>query len=95
MPRGQSRDSTSSSTSWWWLYNDKFAQPATAIMNELSQGQETDRRPPMDEKWSDYLNSGTTRGGRAAHGAPCPGGYAWWHGIYDVAKNFYTHFIPR
>jgi hypothetical protein len=20
--------------------------------------------------------------------------YAWWHGIYDVAKNFYAAFLP-
>jgi hypothetical protein len=21
--------------------------------------------------------------------------YAWWHGIYEVAKTFYLHFIPE
>ena len=21
--------------------------------------------------------------------------YAWWHGIYDVSKNFYTEFLPE
>ena len=21
--------------------------------------------------------------------------YTWWHGIYDVAKHFYTDFIPE
>jgi len=21
--------------------------------------------------------------------------YAWWHGIYDVAKTFYLHFLPE
>jgi hypothetical protein len=21
--------------------------------------------------------------------------YAWWHGIYDVAKHFYTEFLPE
>ena len=21
--------------------------------------------------------------------------YAWWHGIYDVAKHFYTGFMPE
>ena len=21
--------------------------------------------------------------------------YAWWHGIYEVAKTFYTQFIPE
>jgi hypothetical protein len=21
--------------------------------------------------------------------------YAWWHGIYEVAKHFYTEFLPE
>lgn len=21
--------------------------------------------------------------------------YAWWHGIYEVAKSFYTEFLPE
>ena len=21
--------------------------------------------------------------------------YAWWHGLYDVAKSFYQEFIPE
>jgi hypothetical protein len=21
--------------------------------------------------------------------------YAWWHGIYEVAKNFYFEFLPE
>jgi hypothetical protein len=21
--------------------------------------------------------------------------YAWWHGMYDVAKTLYLHFIPE
>ena len=21
--------------------------------------------------------------------------YAWWHGIYDVAKHFYTELLPE
>ncbi len=21
--------------------------------------------------------------------------YAWWHGMYDVSKNFYTEFLPE
>ncbi len=31
-----------------------------------------------------------------SHGAAmCGPGYAWWHGIYDVAKNFYTEFLSE
>ena len=21
--------------------------------------------------------------------------YAWWHGLYDVAKHFYTEYLPE
>ena len=35
-------------------------------------------------------------GRRARHGASMSGpDYAWWHGIYEVAKNFYTEFLPE
>jgi len=78
------------------LYNDKFARPATAIMNELYQAKKL-TAAPMDEKleWA-YYELWHHEGRRARHGASMSGpDYAWWHGIYDVAKNFYTHFIPE
>ena len=78
------------------LYNDKFAKPATAIMNELYQAKKL-TAAPMDEKleWT-YWELWHHEGRRARHGASMSGpDYAWWHGIYDVAKNFYTHFIPE
>jgi len=35
-------------------------------------------------------------GAAARHGASMSGpDYAWWHGIYDVAKTFYLHFMPE
>jgi hypothetical protein len=35
-------------------------------------------------------------GRRARHGAAMSGpDYAWWHGMYDVAKVFYTEFLPE
>jgi hydroxylamine dehydrogenase len=78
------------------LYNDKFAKPATAIMNELYQAKKL-TAAPMDEKleWT-YFELWHHEGRRARIGASMSGpDYAWWHGIYDVAKNFYTHFIPE
>jgi hypothetical protein len=78
------------------LYNDKFAKPATAIMNDLYQAKKL-TVAPMDEKleWT-YWELWHHEGRRARHGASMSGpDYAWWHGIYDVAKNFYTHFIPE
>ena len=78
------------------LYNDKFAKPAAAIMAELYKANKL-TAAQMDEKleWT-YYELWHHEGRRARHGAAMSGpDYAWWHGIYDVAKNFYLHFIPE
>jgi hydroxylamine dehydrogenase len=52
---------------------------------------------PMDEKleWV-YYELWHHQGRRARHGAAMSGpDYAWWHGIYEVAKTFYFEFIPE
>jgi len=78
------------------LYNDKFAKPATAIRKELmDKGKIT--KADFDDKldWM-YWELWHHEGRRARHGAAMSGpDYAWWHGIYDVAKNFYTEFLPE
>lgn len=78
------------------LYNEKFAQPIAAIMVELKkEGYIT--KSPFDEKiewtwWEIWHHEGR----RARHGASMSGpDYAWWHGIYDVAKHTYFKFIPE
>jgi hypothetical protein len=78
------------------LYNDKFARPATAIMAELRKvGKLTPGE--FDEKleWI-YYELWHHEGRRARHGASMSGpDYAWWHGMYEVAKTFYQHFVPE
>ena len=78
------------------LYNEKFARPATEIMNELYKAGKL-TPAPMDEKieWTFYeLWHHEGRSGR--HGASMSGpDYAWWKGLYLVAENFYTKFIPE
>jgi hydroxylamine dehydrogenase len=78
------------------LYDDKFAKPATAIRQELiDKGKLTPAN--FDDKldWI-YWELWHHEGRRARHGAAMSGpDYAWWHGIYDVAKNFYTEFLPE
>ena len=79
-----------------YLYNEKFAKPATAIMGELYKANKL-TPAPMDEKleWT-YWELWHHEGRRARHGASMSGpDYAWWHGMYDVAKTFYLHFIPE
>lgn len=78
------------------MYNDKFAKPAAAIMAELYKANKL-TAAQMDEKleWT-YYELWHHEGRRARHGASMSGpDYAWWHGIYEVAKTFYLHFIPE
>ncbi len=78
------------------LYNEKFAKPAMAIMNELYRANKL-TPAPMDEKleWT-YYELWHHEGRRARHGASMSGpDYAWWHGMYHVAKTFYLSFIPE
>ncbi|MEN8130528.1 MAG: multiheme c-type cytochrome [Pseudomonadota bacterium] len=78
------------------LYNDKFAKPIAAIMGDLKKGGYI-TKTPFDEKiewtwWEIWHHEGR----RARHGAAMMGpDYAWWHGIYDVAKHTYFKFIPE
>lgn len=78
------------------FYNEKFGKPATAIRQELM---ERGKLTPadFDEKldWI-YYELWHHEGRRARHGASMSGpDYAWWHGIYEVARNFYTEFLPE
>ncbi|NIQ40415.1 MAG: cytochrome C552 [Proteobacteria bacterium] len=78
------------------LYNEKFAKPATEVRKALMEaGKLTPANfdEPLD--WF-YWELWHHEGRRARHGASMSGpDYAWWHGLYDVAKNFYLHFLPE
>ncbi len=78
------------------LYDEKFAKPATAIRSELiAKGKLTEANFDDRLDWI-YWELWHHEGRRARHGAAMSGpDYAWWHGIYDVAKNFYTEFLPE
>ena len=52
---------------------------------------------PMDEKleWI-YYELWHHQGRRARHGTSMMGpDYTHWHGMYEVAKSFYTEFLPQ
>jgi len=77
------------------LYNEKFGQPAQAIMQELYA--EKKLTPlPFDEPieivyWELWHNEGT----RARHGAAMSSASeAWSEGFYKLAANFYGKFLP-
>jgi len=78
------------------LYNDKFAKPAKAIMDELKKAGKitpADFDDPIE--WT-FWELWHHEGRRARHGAAMQGpDYTWWHGIYEVAKRFYEEFIPQ
>ncbi|HTP12167.1 MAG TPA: multiheme c-type cytochrome [Bacteroidota bacterium] len=78
------------------LYDEKFARPATAIREDLiAAGRIT--AADFDDKldWI-YYELWHHEGRRARHGAAMSGpDYAWWHGMYEVAKVFYGEFLPE
>jgi hypothetical protein len=78
------------------LYNEKFAIPATEVRKRLiDEGVLT--KADFDDKldWI-YWELWHHEGRRARHGASMMGpDYAWWHGMYEVAKHFYNKFLPE
>jgi len=77
------------------LYNEKFAKPAGKIMGMLKKkGMERPAAFSNDVEW-EYWELWHHEGRRARMGAAMMGpDYTWWHGIYEVAHNFYFKFIP-
>jgi len=78
------------------LYNEKFAVPAKEIRSLLME-KGIITKGNFDEKidWT-YWELWHHEGRRARHGAAMSGpDYAWWHGIYDIAKHFYSEFLPQ
>ena len=76
------------------LYNDKFAKPGQALyaaakplMKPVSFGNK------LDFTWFELWHH---EGRRARHGASMMGpDYTHWHGTYEIAKHFYTEFVPE
>jgi hydroxylamine dehydrogenase len=78
------------------LYNEKFAKPAKKIMDKLYAADKL-TKTPFDEKieWT-YYELWHHQGRRARMGTAMMGpDYTQWHGFYEVAKTFYTEFIPE
>lgn len=79
------------------LYNEKFAKPATKIMKMIKEKNLLERPAAFGNKveW-EYWELWHHEGRRARMGAAMMGpDYTWWHGIYDVAHNFYFKLIPE
>ena len=65
-------------------------------MDKLTEAKKlTDQPFDAKIKWV-YYELWHHEGRRARHGAAMSGpDYTWWHGMYEVAKVFYTQFIPE
>ncbi len=78
------------------FYNRKFGEPAKAIMAKLhAAGKLTPT--PFDEplEW-DYFEMWHHQGRAARMGVAMMGpDYVQWHGFYEVAKVFYSQFLPE
>jgi hypothetical protein len=79
------------------LYNEKFAGPAKALMDELTAQGLLNAKSPFGEEvqWTFY-ELWHHEGRRARHGASMQGpDYTHWHGMYEVGKHFYTKLLPE
>ena len=79
------------------LYNEKFAKPATDLMNLIRSKKLLERPASFSNKieWT-YWELWHHEGRRARHGAAMMGpDYAWWHGMYEVAQHFYFKLLPE
>lgn len=77
------------------LYNTKFAIPSKEIFELLTKEgviKKDDIKDRLDWTYDELLYH---KGRTAQHGAAMGGaGYAWRYGLYNVAKHFYTEFMP-
>jgi hypothetical protein len=79
------------------LYNEKFAKPATDLINLVRERGLLDNPAAFANKieWI-YWEIWHHEGRRARHGAAMMGpDYTWWHGFYDIAQHFYFKLLPE
>jgi len=79
------------------MYDEKFAKPATALIELIkTKGLLENKAAFSNEIEWIYWELWHHEGRQARHGVAMAGpDYAWWHGMYDVAHNFYFKLIPE
>jgi hypothetical protein len=78
------------------LYNEKFGRPAQSIMRELYGAKKLTPLAFDEPLEFTYWELWHDEGARARHGAAMASpNHAWWEGIYQVGRNFYTRFLPQ
>ena len=76
------------------LYNEKYAKPGKALY-ELAQPllKPVNFSNKLDFTWFELWHH---EGRRARHAASMMGpDYTHWHGTYEIARNFYSEYIPE
>ncbi len=76
------------------VYHKKFAEPGLALY-QLARPllKPVQFSNPVDWVWYEIWHH---EGRRARHGASMMGpDYTHWHGTYEVAKHFYTKYVPE
>jgi hypothetical protein len=78
------------------LYNSKFAQPGSDLMALLREHELiTALQFDEDVEWT-WWEIWHHEGRVARHGASMMApDYTHWHGLYEVAKHWYTKFVPE
>jgi len=79
------------------LYNEKFAEPATALIQLVRERKLLENPASFSNKieWI-YWELWHHEGRRARHGAAMMGpDYTWWHGFYEIAQHFYFKLLPE
>jgi hypothetical protein len=76
------------------MYHDKYASPGKELMAVSAPLRKAVKfSNPIDFTWFELWHH---EGRRARHGAAMNGpDWTHWHGTYELAKNFYSHFIPE
>ncbi len=78
------------------LFNDKFGIPARDIMAELYERKLLTPTPFDEPVEFTYWELWHDEGARARHGASMASpNHAWWEGMYQVGRNFYSRFLPQ
>ena len=79
------------------LYNDKFGIPSSRLMKKMKSTGLISKDINFDDKieWT-YFFLWHHEGRRARMGASMMGpDYTQWHGMFEVAERFYSHYIPE
>ena len=78
-------------------YNEVYFKPAKKTFDELNEKGLLDQTKFFDERLEvEYYELWHHEGRRARHAASMMGpDYTHWHGTYDLAKHWYSKFIPE